>query len=411
MGPGGRHARGSVSGAEGNPAKDIHEPVGSGVGRTGQDTTTCSTISPARSSGASCRVPNTTRWLPGTLERRGELASILRDRAARSEGSSAPVATEARPNAPRAPGAGPGPACRHFRRPGAAGVADSPIVLARRDPRAPRDRGGFLDGVFRCPARRHRDRAVRDICVAELLAVAQARGAARGHGGILCRRRIRADQTRTSRGWGRACGRRLGDAALRRLDRDPIARRAPGPLPWAIVLLSCSLVYWLTELRIAGGWFGAIGAAAQIGWWWLLGSALHWQPYWVTAGVAVVAVGWELASSRTDSGGPLGTLARVLRYGSVAVVTIATLGMLISVAVAQTHGPTFGPVAAAIICALCFTFVIERVVRATPGLTALGHAPVFLALVALWGARAVLGRRRDKLLADPDGMRCSPCWP
>ena len=43
-----------------------------------------------------------------------------------------------------------------------------------------------------------------------------------------------------------------------------------GPYPWALAMLLCSAVYWLTEVWTGDRFYGVVGAAAQIGWWWLL---------------------------------------------------------------------------------------------------------------------------------------------
>lgn len=171
------------------------------------------------------------------------------------------------------------------------------------------------------------------------------------------------------------------------------ATGATGPLPWAVMLLLCSLAYWATEWRITGGWFGAIGAAAQVGWWWMLGQALGWEPYWVAAGVSVVAAVWALASARTARGGPLATLAGVLRVGAVVVAAGTGVATLVSGVAAQIeHAPTFWPVAAAAVSALAFTVVVERLSPRPRGLSALGHVPLFVVAAAYWTALAVAGR-------------------
>ena len=161
------------------------------------------------------------------------------------------------------------------------------------------------------------------------------------------------------------------------------ATGATGALPWALVFLVCSAAYWATEWRISGGWFGAIGAAAQIGWWWMLGSALGWEPYWVAAAVSWVAAAWALASANVEPGGPLGTLARVLRAGAVVVAVGTGVSSLVAGIAAQTSGkPTFWPVVAAAVGALGFTVVVERLMPRPRGLSAVGHAPVFIAVAA-----------------------------
>jgi len=165
------------------------------------------------------------------------------------------------------------------------------------------------------------------------------------------------------------------------------ATGATGPWPWAVVLLVCSVVYWLTELRITGGWFGAIGAAAQIGWWWMLGSALGWEPYWVAAGVSGVAAAWAFASDRADPAGPLATLARILRAGAVIVAAGAGVSSVATGIAAQTVGaPTYWPVAAAAVTAVAITLVVERLAPRPRGISSIGHAPLFIAGAVYWVA-------------------------
>ncbi|MDO8915629.1 MAG: hypothetical protein Q7W16_06055 [Coriobacteriia bacterium] len=171
------------------------------------------------------------------------------------------------------------------------------------------------------------------------------------------------------------------------------ATGATGPLPWAAMLLVCSLGYWATEWRIAGGWFGAIGAAAQVGWWWMLGSALGWESYWVAAGVSVVAVAWAFASERVLREGPLGMLGTVLRVGSVVLAACTGLAAFAYGVTAQLGGaPAYWPVAAAALSALSFSFVVERLIPRPRGLSALGHLPLFAVAGAYWVALAAAGR-------------------
>jgi hypothetical protein len=153
-----------------------------------------------------------------------------------------------------------------------------------------------------------------------------------------------------------------------------------GALPWAVLLLLCSLAYWATELRIAGGWFGAIGAAAQVGWWWLLGSALHLPMMWQIAGIAVVALLWAFASRNVPSDGPLAALGTVLRGGSVLLATVMPVAML-----AQTFldrgVDDVGLVAAAFVVAVAATVVIELHAPDLRRYSAVLHVPVVAALL------------------------------
>lgn len=98
-----------------------------------------------------------------------------------------------------------------------------------------------------------------------------------------------------------------------------------GPLPWAVVLLVCSGVYWFIEVRISGAFFGAIGAAAQAAWWWLLGAGLGWTITARLAACALVALAWAWAGRRARGNPELGSLALVLRVAApvLAAITIA----------------------------------------------------------------------------------------
>jgi hypothetical protein len=169
-----------------------------------------------------------------------------------------------------------------------------------------------------------------------------------------------------------------------------MATGATGALPWAIVLLLCSLAYWVTELRISGGWFGAIGAAAQVGWWWMLGQAFGLETYWVAAGMSVVAAAWALAAGRDARPGPLGTLAAVLRFGAPVLAVLSGLGAMLRGAFEQTT-PTFWPVAAAFVAALSFMVVVETLWPKARGLSAAGHVPLISAVLGYWAATSALG--------------------
>ena len=156
-----------------------------------------------------------------------------------------------------------------------------------------------------------------------------------------------------------------------------------GALPWAVLLLVCSLAYWVTERRIAGGWFGAVGAAAQIGWWWMLGQALLVGAVWQIAGIAVVSVLWRLGGERVRENGALGALGSVLRAGAVVVAVVASLGMLPALA---AHPGSVSSLVAAIVTAVAATVVIERSAPAMKRLAAAAHIPVVVASVSLWSS-------------------------
>ena len=154
-----------------------------------------------------------------------------------------------------------------------------------------------------------------------------------------------------------------------------------GPLPWAVLLLACSLAYWVTERRIAGGWFGAVGAAAQIGWWWMLGQALHVGAVWQLTGIALVAMLWRFGGERVRSDGPLDALGRVLRVGAVVVAVAASLAMLPALG---DRPVTLSIVLATAVTAVAATVVIERSAPALRRLSALAHLPVLVASLSLW---------------------------
>jgi hypothetical protein len=154
-----------------------------------------------------------------------------------------------------------------------------------------------------------------------------------------------------------------------------------GAFPWAVLLLLCSLIYWATEARIAGGWFGAVGAVAQVGWWWLLGSALHLPLTGQIAGIAVVALIWAFASCRVDVDGPLGALGTVLRGGSLLLAALMPAAMLARTVLDRgTEG--LGLVAAALVVAVASTSVIELNAPDLRRYTAALHLPVLVALLA-----------------------------
>lgn len=131
-----------------------------------------------------------------------------------------------------------------------------------------------------------------------------------------------------------------------------------GPLPWAVVLLVCSVVYWAAELLLAGRFFGVVGAAAQIGWWWLLGMGLGMTVPVRLAGIAAVAAVWQLAADRGRDDPRTGTLARVLEWAAPAVTVLIvpnllSAGLLMLSADAKAVG-------AAAIASACAVVVVGR---------------------------------------------------
>ena len=157
-----------------------------------------------------------------------------------------------------------------------------------------------------------------------------------------------------------------------------------GVMPWAVLLLLCSLAYWATEVRIAGGWFGAVGAVSQIGWWWLLTDAVGLGAEWRLAGIAIVAAAWMLGGERVGPEGPLAVLGTILRRGAPIVAAFVTVLML-------GAGPDAGGVwmfsglAAAAVTALACGLVLERALPDLPGVSALAHLPVIATSLALVG--------------------------
>ncbi|MDZ4170414.1 MAG: hypothetical protein U1E26_12300 [Coriobacteriia bacterium] len=109
-----------------------------------------------------------------------------------------------------------------------------------------------------------------------------------------------------------------------------------GPWPWAVLLLICSVAYWYTEARIASRFFGVIGAAAQIAWWWLLGAGLGLPEPARLAGLAVVALLWQVAAERGKGRAAVGSLATVLRWAAPILSAGAGVGLLVDLALVGT---------------------------------------------------------------------------
>ncbi len=100
-----------------------------------------------------------------------------------------------------------------------------------------------------------------------------------------------------------------------------------GPLPWALALLLCSAVYWFTEVRLGDRFYGVAGAAAQVGWWWLMGAGLHLENPVRLAGIAVIALLWQLAAERARADEVFASLSRVLLWAAPLVAVGASLGI------------------------------------------------------------------------------------
>ena len=146
-----------------------------------------------------------------------------------------------------------------------------------------------------------------------------------------------------------------------------------GPMPWAVWLLLCSGVYWLTETRLAGGFFGVIGAAAQVAWWWLLGEGLGWSLSPRLAVIALILVAWAVTSRRIDKESPLSSLGRVLGFAAPAGAVALVLAALSNVTVST------GPIDFVSIAVVGWAFTaIVYVLEIDPRVSALGHVPLVL---------------------------------
>ncbi|MDP2232906.1 MAG: hypothetical protein Q8K89_04665, partial [Actinomycetota bacterium] len=130
-----------------------------------------------------------------------------------------------------------------------------------------------------------------------------------------------------------------------------------GYWPWAALLLVVSLVYWITEVRIAGGFFGVIGAAAQLAWWWMLGAGLGWSVAPRMAAWAVVAAIWLATSKRAARSAPLASLATVLRWGSPIAALVAVIGLANDLNIGPT---TWVELGSAIVLAFAISFIAEE---------------------------------------------------
>lgn len=161
-----------------------------------------------------------------------------------------------------------------------------------------------------------------------------------------------------------------------------------GPLPWSAVLLVCSVVYWFTEVRLANRFFGVIGSAAQIGWWWLLGEGMGLTVPVRLAGVAVIAALWLVAAERGRENPTVGSLARALEWAAPVVQVLVAVGLLANMAWLGSTD-TRALVAAAIAAAAGgVTVGRSRLVTPTTRLwfAAALQAPLFAFAWAAWGS-------------------------
>lgn len=151
-----------------------------------------------------------------------------------------------------------------------------------------------------------------------------------------------------------------------------------GPWPWVGWLVACSAVYWLTEVRLAGQFFGAVGAAAQIAWIWLLGQGLGWTTEPRMAAVAIVGLLWAITGRYGAENPALRSLARVLRVGAPLAVAGAAAALLFDLDLAPATAT--GVISAAVV-ALCASAVAETA-NLPRGLAALAYVPVFASILS-----------------------------
>lgn len=163
-----------------------------------------------------------------------------------------------------------------------------------------------------------------------------------------------------------------------------------GPLPWSVLLLVCSAVYWFTEVKLANRFFGVIGSAAQIGWWWLLGEGLALPVPTRLAGIAVIAVAWALAAERGREDPRVGTLARGLEWIAPVTQVVVALGLLADLALVRSVD-TASLVAATVVSA-CGGLTIWRSRLVAPPVNQWAAATFQLPLLAFtWAEWGVAG--------------------
>jgi hypothetical protein len=127
---------------------------------------------------------------------------------------------------------------------------------------------------------------------------------------------------------------------------------------WSAALLVISLVYWLSETLLREKFYGITGAAAQVGWWWLMGSALHISQTWRLAGLAVIALLWALTAERAKGNESFGSLARMLLYAAPTTVVLTAAAYAAN---ALMLGASSLPLAeSGVVVALCGAVVVLR---------------------------------------------------
>ncbi|PKQ17266.1 MAG: hypothetical protein CVT67_00170 [Actinobacteria bacterium HGW-Actinobacteria-7] len=160
-----------------------------------------------------------------------------------------------------------------------------------------------------------------------------------------------------------------------------------GAMPWAIVLLACSVGYWLTEERVGNGWFGAVGAVFQVGFWWMLAYALGLGMTWATALIGVVAAFWAFASAEIDPRGTLRGLSRVLAFGAIILSALVAVALSLQIPAAMLKGAPIWALAAAAAAAIAATVVFDRARPSLRGRAVGAQLPVVMAIGIMWALR------------------------
>ncbi len=169
-----------------------------------------------------------------------------------------------------------------------------------------------------------------------------------------------------------------------------------GLLPWGVALLLCSAVYWFTEVRLGDRFYGVAGAAAQVGWWWLMSAGLHWQTSVRVAGIAVIALLWQVVAERARNSDTFGSLASVLLWAAPPVELVAAFALAGDALLLGTSNWTLAGCAATVAaCAAVVTMRTEIVPPAMRRFVAAGlQLPVFVVVLlpgdASWWAVAAL---------------------
>jgi hypothetical protein len=133
----------------------------------------------------------------------------------------------------------------------------------------------------------------------------------------------------------------------------------PGAWPWVGWLALCTVVYWVMEYLITGGYLGVIGAAAQVAWWWMLGSALGWSDSWRFAGLAVVALLWAITGRWGRERSAVRSLARILEWAAPGLAFVCVAGLLLVAATAEDGWAAIAP-AAVLAAALVGVGILSR---------------------------------------------------